>query len=49
MLITSRSRDTAFRLTGKQERVVKVDRINVSEAKALLAKKLSHDTSVEED
>lgn len=49
MLIASRSRDAAFRLTGKQERVIKVDIMNVSEAKVLLDKKLPYDTSVEED
>jgi hypothetical protein len=39
MLITSRSRDTAIRLTGNQERVIKIDRMNIPEATALLAKK----------
>jgi hypothetical protein len=38
------SRDTAFTLTGNQERVVKVDRMEVTEAKALLDKRLPNDS-----
>ena len=45
ILITSRSRDTAFRLTNSVENIIDVPYMGEEDAVALLCKKLSHDHS----
>jgi tetratricopeptide (TPR) repeat protein len=49
VLVTSRNRDAAFRLVGRDDRIVKVEPMEEAEIKALLRKKLLNDQSKEED
>ena len=48
ILITSRNRDAAFRLVGREDRIVKVERMGEADCKALLLKKLPNDQSAED-
>lgn len=49
VLITSRNRDAASRLTGRAERVLKIEQLNTDDTQDLLQKKLPNDKSNEED
>ena len=49
ILVTSRNRQAAFRLTNESEHVIDVLRMNQEDAKALLCKRLPNDTSSEDD
>lgn len=49
ILVTTRSRQAAFGLTGRDDRIIKVERMGKDDATALLKKKLPHDASADHD
>jgi len=49
ILVTSRNRDAGFRLGGREDRIVKVERMGEADSKALLRKKLPNDQSTEDE
>jgi tetratricopeptide (TPR) repeat protein len=49
ILITSRNRDAVSRLTGRPDRVLKIEQLGKDDARNLLRKKLPNDKSDEED
>ena len=49
ILVTSRNRDAGFRLVGREDRMVKVERMEEADSKTLLRKKLPNDQSPEDE